>query len=393
MAQLQVYRETIGATTGSVQLYNFVGDAPIGSSVAVSSSGTWTVSSLTLNPGVKIYARASWPNGSLSSASSPELTIGSPTTNTATITSNPITEGDTSISGTGTPGDLITLYIGFAPSIDQTIYTTTVDGSGNWTLTGITNELTPGMELYVSPKSSGLCEGAQSNQMPVICKPLADRSIYASQPTICANTRGTVTVTNSEIGVFYTPVAENGAILGFTAEGTGSDLNLLTSALITNPTVVKVKAFKIPSNACDITLSGSVSFAVNPLPTITTGGVLSTCFSSIAQTASLAYSATVNSPTSYSIDWTTSGITDQGSTAFAFASGGGNLTGIIIPANTAVGAYVGTMTIRNDNGCSENTQSVSLTVNTVATIVHTSSTNPSTCNGTNGSIVISGFRK
>jgi hypothetical protein len=84
------------------------------------------------------------------------------------------------------------------------------------------------------------------------------------------------------------------------------------------------------------------------------------CFSTGAQTTTLAYTATTNSPTSYSIVWT--GMANQGSTAFAFAAGGGTLTGITIPAGTAAGTYTGTMTITNGNGCIK-TQPVSVTVN------------------------------
>ena len=101
------------------------------------------------------------------------------------------------------------------------------------------------------------------------------------------------------------------------------------------------------------------------LPTITTtGAVANVCYHEGGQTTTLAYTATTNTPTSYSIDWT--GFADQGSTAFAFASGGGSLTGIVIPAATAAGDYSGTMTITNANGCTA-TQAVSVTVNPMIT--------------------------
>jgi hypothetical protein len=53
----------------------------------------------------------------------------------------------------------------------------------------------------------------------------------------------------------------------------------------------------------------------------------------------MAYSATSNSPISYSIDWNSAansaGLSDQASTPFSFLSGGGTLTGINISANVA----------------------------------------------------------
>jgi hypothetical protein len=86
-------------------------------------------------------------------------------------------------------------------------------------------------------------------------------------------------------------------------------------------------------------------------PTITTIGTAATaCFSASSQTTTLLYTATTNSPTSYSIAWT--GMANQGSTAFAFNAGGGTITGITIPASTLTGTYNGTLTITNAGGCS-----------------------------------------
>ncbi len=72
------------------------------------------------------------------------------------------------------------------------------------------------------------------------------------------------------------------------------------------------------SNGC--TNTQAVTVAINPLPTITTTGTLGTlCYSSAVQNGTLAYTATGNNPTSYSIDWNaaanTAGLADQGSTA------------------------------------------------------------------------------
>ena len=99
----------------------------------------------------------------------------------------------------------------------------------------------------------------------------------------------------------------------------------------------------------------------NPLPTIAATATANVCYNSSSQTTSFAYSATTNSPTSYSIDWV-SGITDQTSTAFSFVSGGGVLTGINISAGVVAGNYSGVMTITNNNGCSS-TQNVSIAIN------------------------------
>jgi hypothetical protein len=115
---------------------------------------------------------------------------------------------------------------------------------------------------------------------------------------------------------------------------------------------------------CDLSDGTQTTVTVYPLPNITTTGTLAAVTTSgSAQTTTLAYTATIHLPTSYSIDWT--GMADQTSTAFTFITGGGSLTGITIPASTAAGTYTGTMTITNANGCA-GTQAVSVNVNPLA---------------------------
>ena len=104
------------------------------------------------------------------------------------------------------------------------------------------------------------------------------------------------------------------------------------------------------------------SFANN----ITTGTATAVCFNAASQTTLLNYSASTNSPTSYSIDWNaaanTAGIADQGNTLYAFAAGGGTIGTIAITAGTPAGTYSGIMTVTNASSCS-NTYPVSVTVN------------------------------
>ncbi|MET3028404.1 T9SS sorting signal type C domain-containing protein [Flavobacterium sp. UW10123] len=119
------------------------------------------------------------------------------------------------------------------------------------------------------------------------------------------------------------------------------------------------------ANGC-VSANNSFTVTVNATPTITTSGNLTpVCQNTSLQMASLPYSATTGSPISYSIDWAT--LNDQGTTAFSFDSGAGNINNILIPANTAAGAYNGIMTIFTSNGC-QTIQAVSLTINALPTI-------------------------
>ena len=128
------------------------------------------------------------------------------------------------------------------------------------------------------------------------------------------------------------------------------------------------------TTASGCTATQAVTLTVNPLPTITsTGTVAPLCYTAGAQTTTMPYTLTTNSPTSYSIDWVT--LTDQGSTAYVFNAGAGNVPGITVPAGTAAGTYTGTMTIVNANGCT-NTRAVSLTINPLPTITSTGTVAP-----------------
>ena len=114
------------------------------------------------------------------------------------------------------------------------------------------------------------------------------------------------------------------------------------------------------------TVLASLSITVNPLPTITTTGTLSAlCFSGNLQSATLNYSATTYTPTSYYVDWnasaTIAGLTDQSSTAASFLESGGALTTINIPSSVLTGTYNGSLIISNSNGCS-NTKAISILI-------------------------------
>ena len=109
----------------------------------------------------------------------------------------------------------------------------------------------------------------------------------------------------------------------------------------------------------------TISLTVNTLPTITTSGSFSAlCYSTNLQSATLSYSATTYTPTSYSIDWNaaanTAGLSDQSSTAESFFGSGGNLT-INIASSVVTGTYNGSLIISNSNGCSS-TKAISILI-------------------------------
>ena len=115
--------------------------------------------------------------------------------------------------------------------------------------------------------------------------------------------------------------------------------------------------------------NGSILIALRPCtanPTVTpVSSILPVCFSASAQTTTMPYSASTNSPTSYSIDWNaaanTAGLLDQDVTAHTFVGAGGIMPNVAIQANVAAGTYNGTLSIITAGGC-RNTVAVSVTV-------------------------------
>ncbi len=115
---------------------------------------------------------------------------------------------------------------------------------------------------------------------------------------------------------------------------------------------------------------------VNPLPTITTTGIAAPkCFSASAQTSTLAYTATTQAPTTYSINWA-SGLTDVNATL------PGSPITIPIPAGLAPNTYNGTLTVTNGNGCTSNGVPVSITINALPVPTLTNSPASPVCQNT-----------
>ncbi|WP_163401420.1 T9SS sorting signal type C domain-containing protein [Flavobacterium fluviatile] len=150
----------------------------------------------------------------------------------------------------------------------------------------------------------------------------------------------------------------------------------------------------IKNGACSETASVATIVTVNPLPAITTTGTLDNiCFDTSSQLASLPYSATTNTPVNYSIVWDSAaiaaGFTNQGTTAFSFLSGGGNLNTITIPAGILPNTYTGTMTIQNAN-CSS-TRAIQLTIVPRPAAPITGIITQPTCVTPTGSVTLSGL--
>jgi len=266
------------------------------------TGGAWTKSGLSLTSGTIIVAKVTSGSCVTPSADSNPVTISTQTNiSSYTIGITTPTEGQTSVSGTissGTYPVTLKVYIDQAQVGSGIV----VNSAGSWTVSGLNLfDLATGSKVQVTLTGTG-CESALSTTYATVqCQGPASKTISSPGTTVCYNTYGTVTVQNSESGIIYTLVASDGVTtFGYSAVGTGSDLNLQTNKLLTNPTVVKVKASKFPIGSCDNLLSGSVSFTVNPLPSAPTAGSPQTyCGSGTTTLADLA----VTVPPGCSLKW------------------------------------------------------------------------------------------
>lgn len=259
----------------------------VGSTTTVNANGTWTASTgISIAPGAAITARAT-TTGWAQSAASNSITVTQRTTNAVAITTSPIIEATTTtISGTGTNGDVVKLYI------DGTqVVTTATVASGTWTISGIAaSDLYAGASVYATATTSGRCEGASSSTVTVQCiTPTTSNSVSPTTSTLCSGSTLNVSV-GTQASTFYQlfqgATAASTAILG-----TGSPSTITSSALTTSGTL-SVKATKLYGAACTSTLSTTIASTINPVPTtsLTVAAVAGTLCAGSATTITVASS-------------------------------------------------------------------------------------------------------
>ena len=177
---------------------------------------------------------------------------------------------------------------------------------------------------------------------------------------------------------------------------TWTDILTATTNTFTSDPLTQTTQFRavVKNGVCDALNSAATTVTVNPSPTITTTGIANTiCYNAGGQTATLAYDATTDTPINYSITWNaaanTAGLVNQGVTAFAFSSGGGNLNTVEVPAGVTANTYSGIMTIQNVN-CSV-TQPIQLTILPKPSEPIPGTVTEPTCVTPTGSVTLSGL--
>ncbi|HCT29862.1 MAG TPA: hypothetical protein DIW31_03815, partial [Bacteroidales bacterium] len=326
------------------------------------SSGSWTKTGLNLTSGT-IVAKVTSGSCLSPSPDSDPITISTKTDISGySIAINPATEGETTVSGTISGG---TYPVTIKVYVDETLVGAgiAVNSAGSWSVSGLnTFDLAVGSKVQVTLTGTGCESSLSSTYQTVGCSNPSDKTITSSSTTICSNSNGTITVQNSQSGVIYTPVLNDGVTLyGYGICGTGFDIDLVTYALTSN-TTIKVKATKFPSTSCSAILSGSISFTVNPTPQAPSGASNQTfCSSGTTTLADLS----VTAPSGCSLVWYN-------------ASTGGS----VLPSTTNLvsGTTYYALSQNNTTGCTSTTRTA-ITVQSGTPAAPTAAANQSYCSG------------
>ncbi|CAD0000414.1 glycine-rich domain-containing protein [Flavobacterium chungangense] len=283
------------------------------------------------------------------------------TWNAAANTAGLVNQGGTAFGFSSGGGNLNTIVI--PAGVPANTY------SGNMTILNANCSVTQPIQITIN----ALSVGGTIDTPAAICSGNTSGLLTLSDYT------GTITGWESSVAPFssWTPIANT--------------INTYTSGTLTQTTQFRAI---VKNGVCDAVNSATTTVTVNPLPTIATTGTLDNiCFNTGVQTATLPYSATTNTPLNYSIIWNaaanTAGLVNQGVTAFAFSSGGGNLNTIEIPAGVAANTYSGVMTIQNVN-CSV-TQLIQLTIVPKPSEPIPGTVTEPTCVTSTGSVTLSGL--
>ncbi|NTW33517.1 MAG: Ig-like domain repeat protein, partial [Bacteroidetes bacterium] len=197
-----------------------------GTTTTVDAVGNWVKTGLSIAIGHAITAKATGVGGYLQSAASNSVTVISQTTNSVAITTSPITEGDAFVSGTGTNGDVIKLYIdGLQIGGTDTV------ALGVWTINGLgPYDLYTDGVVSATATTTGLCESAPSPSVIVQCILPDDNKTLEDIDLHCGDIDyAEIIVRSSQVGIVYTPVkVSDNSIFGYSVLGNGGDIILRT---------------------------------------------------------------------------------------------------------------------------------------------------------------------
>ena len=365
---------TITSTTSvsgvNYQLYNSSNVAQGAAKAGTGSGLSWTA----LPVGTGYYVKGTNSSTSCTSFSSTVDISAYPNPDPlsltgSTICASPGTDGNIS-STTSAIGVNYQLYDG-----SNSLVQTAQPGTG----TGLVwANLTAGTGYNVKgTDATTLCVSTNSNAVAISTTP-NPVALVLTGSTICVTpgTDGTITSSTSQTGVDYQLYDINDLEVGTPVPGTGSGLTWTTLTAASGYYAVGTNSITL----CDAANSNTVSVITTPNPTITISSTAAAvCLSTSLQSTTLSYSATTDSPTSYTITWNsaahTAGLVDVATTTLPVSP-----VSFPVAANVAGGTYTGTLTVTNAGGCVSPGYSFTLKVNT-APVAPTGSASQIFCSG------------
>ncbi len=233
--------------------------------------------------------------------------------------------------------------------------------------------------VSVSYAASG-CTTATASSTTDTIAPQPVVTVTPSATTLCSGDTLTLTETTTTGGVGSVLYTWSGP--GITTTTGSSNISPAFTPTVSSGSYSVSVAYS--GTGCTTATAATATVDMNGRPGITLGGSPSVC--SGATSASISYSGAVNSPTNYSIDWSSAAIT----AGFANVTGAtlsvGSI-GLTVPGAVAAGSYAGTITVSNGS-CTSTSYSFSLNVINHATAAITASTTP--CMGYDGLVTITG---
>ncbi|WP_456459904.1 gliding motility-associated C-terminal domain-containing protein [Reichenbachiella sp.] len=361
----------------------------------VDANGNWSITGLNLLAGTHVAVTNTF-TGELESDLSNSIQIKTQTTDGALdINTLIINEGDASLTGNGTDGNTVQLYI---DDVAINGFSDVVSG-GAWEIAGLDaasagfDVLYPGGQVSVTSAESGKCESDHVSAIDVIqCRSYAASGIsLTTGASVCVNQTVSLSFDNSESQVYYQLYtdAAGSQPTGPEVEGDGGTIVLTSDPLATDITKLYLKAERI-GVACDLVFSANFNLSVKGNPALTLqSNTIGLCDDQT--TGVITYTEVTNGPfLSYSIDFDAA-TEAVGFTDLVNAAASSQIT-FDVPANAPNGNYAGTLTVANsdDASCTSADYAISLKI-IENSITFENSTSPSACDANDGVIEISGL--
>jgi hypothetical protein len=319
----------------------------------VSTSNAFTVTINAL-PTITLGTSPSVCRGTTSASLPYSATSGTPTTYSISWSTAAQTAGFVTVSNAALSSSPISITVPAAAAAATYSGTLTVRNGNSCVSTSsaftVRVNALPAITLGTSPS---VCRGTTSASLPYSAAS-GSPTTYSISWSAAAQTAGFVAVSNIALPTSPISITVPGAAAAATYSGTLTVRN---------------------GNSC-VSTSNAFTVTVNALPTITLGTSPSVCRGTTS--ASLPYSATSGSPTTYSISWNAAALT-AGFVAVSNTALPSSPISITVPAAAAAATYSGTLTVRNGNSCVSTSNAFTVTVNALPAI--TLGTSPAVCSG------------